>query len=278
MAQNLQFVRTDDLEIDAYNARNTRKFVVDDPELEESIRKLGVLEPLLARRVPGKPLLQIVCGSRRWRAACAAGVAEVPVIERDLTDLEALGISLAENLERNDLTSMEVAENVSKLWELLGDLSRETKMDMLNERFGFAERHIYRYLQVAGLSDDLKEEVQQKAAEGSSAHTDTNIVAGVATEKNWTDEEKKQALDLISTVATNKERREVLSELKKAAEQGKNPEQAFKEIASEKKEGRQFKFYMPYNVRSKFEQWCDDHKKDYQTGIIIAVEKLLEEQ
>lgn len=83
-------------------------------ELADSIREHGVLQPLIVR-----PMLdgsyQLVAGERRWRASRLAGLTEVPVIVRALTDSEVAVIALIENLQREDLNPIEEAEGISRL-------------------------------------------------------------------------------------------------------------------------------------------------------------------
>ena len=76
-------------------------------ELAQSIRDKGVLQPLLVR--PRGDSFEIVAGERRWRAAGLAGLTELPVIIRDLSDREALEIAIVENLQREDLGPLEEA-------------------------------------------------------------------------------------------------------------------------------------------------------------------------
>ncbi|WP_425148520.1 ParB/RepB/Spo0J family partition protein [Deinococcus sp.] len=76
-------------------------------ELAQSIRDKGVLQPLLVR--PKGDSFEIVAGERRWRAAGLAGLRELPVIIRDLSDREALEIAIVENLQREDLGPLEEA-------------------------------------------------------------------------------------------------------------------------------------------------------------------------
>jgi ParB family transcriptional regulator, chromosome partitioning protein len=76
-------------------------------ELAQSIRDKGVLQPLLVR--PRGESFEIVAGERRWRAAGLAGLTELPVIIRDLSDREALEIAIVENLQREDLGPLEEA-------------------------------------------------------------------------------------------------------------------------------------------------------------------------
>jgi ParB family transcriptional regulator, chromosome partitioning protein len=91
-------------------------------ELAQSIRDKGVLEPLLARRLPpvaGQPVTgdryEIVAGERRWRAAQRAGLREVPVMVKDMTEREAFECALIENLQREGLNPFEVAEAFDRM-------------------------------------------------------------------------------------------------------------------------------------------------------------------
>ena len=93
-------------------------------ELAESIRTHGILQPLLVRRVPGSSLdgesYQLVAGERRWRAARMAGLSEVPVVVREMTEEEVLEFALIENLQREDLNPLEEAEGYQRLVKTFG--------------------------------------------------------------------------------------------------------------------------------------------------------------
>ena len=84
-------------------------------ELADSLRQVGVLQPLLV--VKKGEYYEIVAGERRWRAAKLAGLKEVPVIVRDLTPQEIDEISLIENLQRQDLNAIEEAQAFKRLKE-----------------------------------------------------------------------------------------------------------------------------------------------------------------
>ena len=83
-------------------------------ELADSISQHGILQPLLVRPLAGGSY-QIVAGERRWRASRMAGLTEVPVIIKKLTDLEVMQIALIENLQREDLSPIEEAEGYQSL-------------------------------------------------------------------------------------------------------------------------------------------------------------------
>ncbi|WP_038055025.1 ParB/RepB/Spo0J family partition protein [Thermus amyloliquefaciens] len=85
-------------------------------ELAASIREKGLLQPLLVR--PKGEGYELVAGERRLRAAELAGLREVPVVIRDLTDQEAMEVALVENLQREDLTPLEEARGYQALLDL----------------------------------------------------------------------------------------------------------------------------------------------------------------
>ena len=97
------------------NPEQPRKTLGDLRELTESIREKGVLEPLLVRFNPRENLYFIISGERRFHAARAAGLREVPCIEKVADDAESLEIALIENLQRKDLTPFEEAEGLARL-------------------------------------------------------------------------------------------------------------------------------------------------------------------
>lgn len=109
------------------NPNQPRSTMGDLRELAASIREKGVLEPILVRPRAageedggGRAVYQIISGERRYRAAQEAGLYEVPVIEMEVTEEEALEIALIENLQRKDLTPFEEAQGYRALAEAHG--------------------------------------------------------------------------------------------------------------------------------------------------------------
>jgi ParB family chromosome partitioning protein len=84
-------------------------------ELTASVRESGIVQPILVRRHGSG--YQIIAGERRWRAAQAAGLARVPVTVRDVADAELLELALVENVQRQELTSLEEAQAFQRLQE-----------------------------------------------------------------------------------------------------------------------------------------------------------------
>jgi ParB family chromosome partitioning protein len=97
------------------NPDQPRKALGDLRELTESVREKGVLEPLLVRHSAEDDVYYIISGERRYHAARAAGLPEVPCIEKRADDAETLEIALIENLQRKDLTPFEEADGLQRL-------------------------------------------------------------------------------------------------------------------------------------------------------------------
>jgi len=134
----------------------------DEEELRalvDSVRERGVLQPLLVRKLsepePGGATYEIIAGERRWRAAQLAGLHEIPVLVRSLTDREALEIALIENIQRQDLTPLEEAEGFRRLMEEF----QHTQED-LARAVGKSRSHVANMLRLLQLPDGIKAMVQ----------------------------------------------------------------------------------------------------------------------
>ncbi|MDE2028932.1 MAG: ParB/RepB/Spo0J family partition protein [Alphaproteobacteria bacterium] len=128
-------------------------------ELAASIRERGILEPLLVRAAPGGPnAYEIIAGERRWRAAQIAGLHEVPVMVRELTDREALEFGIIENVQREDLSPLEEAEGYKRLLEEFGHTQ-----EALAKIVGKSRPHITNMLRLL----TLPPEIRQMLGEGS---------------------------------------------------------------------------------------------------------------
>ncbi|MBP2229810.1 ParB family chromosome partitioning protein [Azospirillum agricola] len=127
--------------------------------LVESIRDKGILQPLLVRR-DGEAAnsYELIAGERRWRAAQIAGLHEVPVVIRDLSDREALEIALIENIQRQDLTPLEEAEGYRRLM----DEFEHTQED-LARAVGKSRSHVANMMRLLALPDPVKGMVQDGA-------------------------------------------------------------------------------------------------------------------
>ena len=83
-------------------------------ELAESIRVQGVIQPIVVRQLPDRTF-EIIAGERRWRASREAGLAEVPVVVREVDDRTVVAMALIENIQREDLNPLEEAQALQRL-------------------------------------------------------------------------------------------------------------------------------------------------------------------
>lgn len=148
-------------------------------ELADSIRAVGILEPIIARPlaepVEGQETpLQIIAGERRWRAAQLAGLPWVPVLLRNVDERGAREAHAIENLQREDLNAVEEGENYRQLLEEL-----DCKVEDLEERLGKKRSHIYSRLRLATLPDAIKQAIIQ----GKLDATIGNLLASIPDEK-----------------------------------------------------------------------------------------------
>ena len=131
-------------------------------ELAQSVREQGILQPILARRLPDGGL-EIIAGERRWRAAQRAGLREVPVLVREATDEDAFELALVENLQREDLNPIESAEALQRL---LG--ARGLTQEDLAQRVGKDRSTVANTLRLLKLPPAVQERVA--TGELSSGH------------------------------------------------------------------------------------------------------------
>jgi ParB family chromosome partitioning protein len=121
-------------------------------ELVESIRRQGVLQPVLVRRSPDREGdFEIIAGERRWRAAQDAGLHEIPAVIRNLSDSEAAAAALIENLQREDLNAIEEADGYERL-------SREFRLtqEQLAEAVGKSRSHVANMMRLRGLPETVR--------------------------------------------------------------------------------------------------------------------------
>lgn len=132
-------------------------------ELASSIKQKGVLQPIIVRKSSDQEdKYEIVAGERRWKAAQIAGLKEVPVIVRELSDKEAIEMALVENLQRDDLNPIEEAKAYKWLIE-----SFNYTQNILAERIGKDRSTIANRLRLLSLPDKIKEYLLEgKISEG----------------------------------------------------------------------------------------------------------------
>lgn len=117
------------------NDNQPRKHFNEDKiqELASSIIEHGIIQPLVLRKIDNERY-EIVAGERRWRAARAAGLEKVPSIIRDFTDEENMVIAIIENMQREDLNSIEEAEGLRQMIETYGFTQEEVSRSVSKSR------------------------------------------------------------------------------------------------------------------------------------------------
>lgn len=121
-------------------------------ELTASIRELGILQPLVVRRLPDEPNhYEIIAGERRWRAAQRARAHDVPVVIKDFTEAQALEAALIENIQRHNLSPIEEARGFVRLIEEF-----KHTQDALGKVVGKSRSHVANLLRLLKLPEPVQ--------------------------------------------------------------------------------------------------------------------------
>jgi len=150
-------------------------------ELAESIKASGVHQPILVRPLPGsrvadtfdihvsggglkqRPVYEIVAGERRYRACQQAGLADIPVLIRDMSDDQVLECQIVENLQRDDLTALEEAEGFEALQ------ATGATVDGIASKIGKSRSYVFARLKLLDLSMECKEAMRAGQIDASRA-------------------------------------------------------------------------------------------------------------
>jgi len=161
-------------------------------ELARSIAEHGVLQPLIVTRQPagaGPATYALVAGERRWQAARLAGLAKVPVIVREVEEIERLELALVENLQRADLSPLEEGDAYQRLVTEFGLTQEE-----IGRRVGRGRVAVANAIRLLGLSPVLKASL----ASGEITAGHARALLGASEER-----ERLKLLDLIRTRGLN---------------------------------------------------------------------------
>jgi ParB family chromosome partitioning protein len=151
------------------NKFQPRKTFVDDDlnDLITSVKDKGILQPLLVRPIAGEPnAYEIVAGERRWRAAQAAKLHEVPVIVRELTDGQALEFAIIENVQRSDLNAIEEGLAYQELMDRFS-----YTQDQMADAVGKSRPHIANTIRLLKLPESVRVLVRDGKLAPSAART-----------------------------------------------------------------------------------------------------------
>ncbi len=250
-------------------------------ELAQTIKAHGVLEPLLVRQLPRKNQYELVAGGRRYRAAKRAGLTEVPVIVRELSEEQALEIAIIENLQREDLNPVEETEGIlhllskrlklpwSEVSPLLHQLQKQVRGRAANNVIGSEKvEQVQGVFESLGLMEfdsfisnrlpllNLPKDILEALRQGKIEYTKAKAIASVKDETART----KLLENAIANDLSLSQIRELIKELKPAQQQ----------------EQLRTRFDTTYKQVKKSQQlWQDPKKRKKLESLLSQLEKLI---
>ena len=165
-------------------------------ELAESIKIHGVVEPIIVKKsIKG---YELVAGERRTKASRIAGLETIPAVVKDFTDQEMMDIAILENIQREDLSPLELAEGFKKYIETTG-----LSQDEVAKKFGKSRSYITNALGLLNLPSPVKEKINNKEISASHARVlskfdDENVINELA-DKVAKEKISVRELELISS-------------------------------------------------------------------------------
>ena len=184
-----------------------RKAFDEEPlqELVASIREVGVLDPILVRAI-GPQRFEIIAGERRWRAAQQVGLGEIPALVRELSDQQVALIALVENLQREDLSPLEIAQSLRQLIAEF-KLTQEQAAD----KIGRSRAAVANFLRLLNLPEPIKELLNARKLDMGHARAlltlDAKLALGLArqaAEHGWTVRQLEDAARKAQSVPKGK--------------------------------------------------------------------------
>lgn len=179
------------------NPYQPRKTFAEDSiqELANSIREHGVIQPIIVRSVLKG--FEIIAGERRWRASQIAGLALIPAVVRKFSDQQVMEIALIENIQREDLNSIEVAIAYQGLMDQFNLTQEELSM-----KVGKSRSHIANFLRLLQLPEDIKQYVSRgtlsmghaRAIAGIKKEAEKREMAEMAIKNEWSVRELEDAI------------------------------------------------------------------------------------
>ena len=184
-------------------------------ELADSIKATGVLQPITVRAVPGGRY-QLIAGERRWLASQRAGKATVPAIVRQVSNEQAMEMTIIENLQREDLNPMEQARAFERLGREFG-LTQE----QISQRTGKERSSVANFLRLLRLPDKVQTMIETgqlslghaKVLMGLGSNDEVTAVANRAVEKSLSVRQTEEAVSQLMMGPEAKEVRQKLAAL-----------------------------------------------------------------
>ena len=173
-------------------------------ELTQSIRARGVVQPIVVRPAEDGRHFEIIAGERRWRAAQAAGLADIPAVVRDVADDAAFAIALIENIQREDLNPIEEAAAVGRLIEEFNLTHQEAADAIGRSRVGVSNM-----LRLLELGDEARSLVEQGELDMGHARALLGLKGDV---------QSRAAREVVSKALTARQTEELVRRLKEPAD------------------------------------------------------------
>jgi ParB family transcriptional regulator, chromosome partitioning protein len=142
-------------------------------ELADSIRAQGMIQPIVVRPIAGNKSYEIIAGERRWRAAQIAGLHEIPVIIKDVTDQTAMCLALIENIQRQDLNPLEEARALERLINEF-DMTHDTTADAV----GRSRSAVTNILRLLELDNSVKKMLETRQLDMGHARALLSLTKG----------------------------------------------------------------------------------------------------
>lgn len=198
-------------------------------ELADSIKQVGLLEPIIVRPYEGE--YQVVVGERRYRAAQQAGLDTMPVIIRDYTDDEIMELNLIENIQREDLTAVEKGKLCKEIREKFAD--KYSSNAALAKKLGVSDDAINAWLQTTSMPVEVQRRIAPETAR--RAVPEGKIDYDTALRISRQVKEPEKFVEVIEHIAEKRIPRRIATQVTKqiAKEPEKPVEQVFREVVEE---------------------------------------------
>jgi ParB family chromosome partitioning protein len=181
-------------------------------ELSDSIKEKGILQPIVARRL-GEREFEIIAGERRWRAAQAAGLHEVPVILKSVSEQDSLELAIIENIQRENLNAMEEAEAYDRLM-----IDYSLTQQQVADKLGKDRSSVANLLRLLSLPSELK--LMVRSNQLSAGHA--KVILGVEGKHTQIAIAKQVIDEKLSVRATEKLALRAKADARSASEPPKN--------------------------------------------------------
>ena len=173
-------------------------------ELAESIKAQGLIQPIVVRVIgqrDGRPHYEIIAGERRWRAATQAGLEDVPVVVRYVDDRAVIAMALIENIQREDLNPLEVAQALSRLIDEFSLTHQQAA-----EAVGRSRAAVSNLLRLLELPDGIRQLLEDKSLEMGHARALLTLAPAAALQlakdavaEGWSVREVERRAQLLAT-------------------------------------------------------------------------------